>query len=119
MDGLPEIVVAFVTLLLLPTLGVLGLLEKRAIPVLAWTLGIWAAIGAWVILAEPRLPFLDWGEKRFLHTWVFGLCLGGTFLVIAWLRSQPRVANWLKLVLGVVTVTVFLRSLYAFVMSYA
>ncbi len=115
-DHLPEIATAFVMLLLLPTLGVVGLLQKRAIPVLCWTIGIWAAFGAWALFTHHTF---DWSEKRFLRGWVLGLVLGGAFLFVAWLRNQPRVAPWVKIGLGLVTVTVFVRALWAFVMRYA
>jgi len=118
-QNLPQIASSFVTLLLLPTLGVIGLLQKRAIPALCWTLGLWAAFGAWALWTHQPLAWADWSEKRFLHAWLFGLGLGSAFLFVAWLRNQPRVYPWLKLVLGLVTVAVFMRALYVFVSRFA
>ena len=116
MQNLPDIASNFVTLLLLPTLGVLGLLQKRAIPVLAWALGLWAAFGGWALFTHHTF---EWGEQRFLRGWLLGLGLGGAFLFVAWMRNQPRVAPWVKICLGLVTVTVFARALYVFVSRYA
>jgi hypothetical protein len=114
--NLPELASGFVSLLLLPTLGVLGLLQKRAIPVLAWTLGIWAVAGGIALYTHETL---GWSENRFLRTWVLGLGLGSTFLAIAWLRTHKKVAPWLKLLLALVTVAVFVRSLGEFLKRYA
>lgn len=116
LENLPELASGFVSLLLLPTLGVLGLLQKRAIPVLAWTLGLWLVAGAIALYTHETL---GWSENRFLRAWVLGLGLGSTFLAIAYLRSHKKVAPWLKLVLALVTVAVFLRSLGAFLQRYA
>jgi hypothetical protein len=115
LENLPELASGFVSLLLLPTLGVLGLLQKRAIPVLAWTLVIWAVAGGIALYTSETL---GWSENRFLRGWVLGLGLGATFLVIAWLRTHKKVAPWLKLVLALLTVAVFLRSLGAFLQRY-
>ena len=115
LQNLPELASGFVTLLLLPTLGVLGLMQKRAIPVLAWTLGVWAVAGGIALYLHETL---GWSENRFLRGWVLGLCLGTTFLVIAALRNHKKVAPWLKLVLALVTVAVFVRSLGEFLKHY-
>jgi hypothetical protein len=116
LENLPELASGFVSLLLLPTLGVLGLLQKRAIPVLAWTLGLWSVAGGIALYTRETL---GWSESRFLRTWVLGLGLGTTFLVIAALRNHKKVAPWLKLVLALVTVVVFVRSLGEFLKRYA
>jgi len=116
LGNLPELFVGFVSLLLLPTLGVLGLMRKRALPVLAWTLGLWALVGA---LALWRHETLGWSENRFLRTWVLGLVLGVAFLVIAHLRKHKKVAPWLKFALALLTVVAFVRSLFEFLGRYA
>jgi hypothetical protein len=115
LENLPELASGFVTLLLLPTLGVLGLMQKRAIPVLAWTLGVWAVAGGIALYLHETL---GWSENRFLRGWVLGIGLGTTFLVIAALRNHKKVAPWLKLVLALVTVAVFVRSLGEFLKHY-
>ena len=115
-DPLPELASGFVTLLLLPTLGVLGLMQKRAIPVLAWTLVAWGVLGGIALYTHHTL---EWSQRRFLHGWLLGLGLGSVFLLIAWLRNNPRIAPWLKLGLALVTVAVFARSLLQFLQRYA
>jgi peptidoglycan/LPS O-acetylase OafA/YrhL len=115
-DHLPELASGFVTLLLLPTLGVLGLMQRRAIPVLAWTLVAWALGGAAALYWHYTFT---WSENRFLHGWVMGLGLGTAFLAVAMLRNNPKVAPWLKLVLALVTIAVFARSLLEFLERYA
>ena len=116
LEHLPELASGFVTLLLLPTLGVLGLMEKRAIPVLSWTLVLWALLGAFALYTHHTLR---WSENRFLHGWALGLGLGSAFLIVAWMRNNPRVAPWLKLGLSLLTVAVFVRSLLVFLQRYA
>jgi hypothetical protein len=116
MDDLPELASGFVTLLLLPTLGVLGLMQKRAIPVLAWTVVGWALLGGLALYFHYTFT---WSRNRFLHGWVLGLGLGSAFLLVALLHDNPRVAPWLKLALALLTLTVFLRSLLEFLERYA
>lgn len=113
---LPELASGFVSLLLLPTLGVIGLMHKRAIPVLRWTLVGWLVLGG-IALASGQT--LLWSRGRFLRGWALGLALGAAFLAIAMLNRDRRVAPWIKLALGTLTVVVFARSLYEFVARYA
>lgn len=115
LENLPELLLGFVSLLLLPTLGVLGLMQKRAIPVLAWTLALWTLVGGILLYTHETL---GWSENRFLRGWVLGLGLGTAFLVIAALRNHKKVAPWLKLVLALLTVAVFVRSLGEFLKRY-
>lgn len=113
---LPELASGFVSLLLLPTLGVIGLMHRRAVQVLGWTLVAWLVGGAIALWAHYTWK---WSENRFLHGWVLGLCLGSAFLCIAALNRDKRVAPWIRLALALVTVTVFVRSLMQFLEHYA
>ena len=112
---LADLATGFVTLLLLPLLGVIGLLQKRAIPLLAWTLGLWAAFGTWALLSEHTFA---WSRERFLRGWLLGLGLGAAFLLIAWLRTRPAVKPWIKVSLSALTVAAFARALVEFVERY-
>ena len=114
-DRLSAIAGGFVTLLLLPSLGVVGLMQKRAIPVLAWTLVGWTAVGAYALYTHQTW---SWSENRFLHGWLLGLGLGSAFLLIAWVRNHPRVAPWVKIGLALVTLAVFAFRLLKFLESY-
>lgn len=113
---LPELASGFVSLLLLPTLGVVGLMHKRAIPVLGWTLVAWGVLGA-VALATGHT--LMWSQGRFLRIWALGLGLGAAFLFVALLNRDKRVKPWIRLGLALLTLAVFARSLYEFVTRYA
>lgn len=113
---LPELASGFVTLLLLPTLGVLGLMEKRAIPVLAWTLAGWALVGGLALYTHHTW---SWSERHFLRGWLLGLGLGSAFLLVALLHANPRVKPWLRIALALLTVAVFARSLLEFLKRYA
>ena len=113
---LPELASGFVSLLLLPTLGVVGLLHKRAIPVLAWTLAAWAVAGGLALWTHHTLK---WSENRFLRVWALGLGLGAAFLLIAMLNRDKRLKPWIRLALALLTVAVFARSLFEFVQRYA
>ncbi|NOT29994.1 MAG: hypothetical protein HOP15_06045 [Planctomycetes bacterium] len=112
---LPELASGFVSLLLLPTLGVVGLMHRRAIPVLAWTLVAWLVLGALALWTEHTL---EWSRERFLRGWLLGLGLGAVILLIAVLKQDRRVKPWIRLVLALVTMAVFTRSLLEFVDRY-
>lgn len=116
LGDLPELTSGFVTLLLLPTLGVIGLMHRRAIPVLAWTLGAWGLVGGLALFTHHTLA---WSERRFLRGWLLGLGLGGAFLVVAVLHADRRVKPWIRSGLALLTVIVFVRSLWEFVQRYA
>jgi hypothetical protein len=113
---LPELASGFVSLLLLPTLGVVGLLHRRALPLLGWTLVAWlvlGALGAWTGHTGP------WSRERFLHGWLLGAGLGAAFLGIALLNQDRRVKPWIRFGLALLTVAVFARSLLEFVRRFA
>jgi len=114
--NLPELASGFVSLLLLPTLGVVGLMHKRAVQVLGWTLVGWLVIGAIALWTHYTWR---WSQNRFMHGWVLGLGLGAAFLIIALLNRDKRVAPWIRLALALVTVAVFVRSLMEFIQHYA
>jgi hypothetical protein len=113
---LPELASGFVSLLLLPTLGVVGLMHKRALQVLAWTLVVWLVVGAIALWTHFTWK---WSENRFLHGWALGLGLGAAFLLIAALNRDRRVAPWIRFGLALLTLTVFVRSLMQFLQRYA
>ena len=113
---LPELASGFVSLLLLPTLGVVGLMHKRAVQVLAWTLVAWLVIGAIALWTHHTWK---WSGNRFMHGWVLGLGLGAAFLVIAALNRDKRIAPWIRLGLALLTLAVFARSLLQFFSRYA
>ncbi len=113
---LPELASGFVSLLLLPTLGVVGLMHRRAIPVLVWTLVAWIGLGALGWWTEHTLT---WTRQRFLRGWLLGIGLGAAFLLIALLNQDRRVKPWIRRALALLTVAVFARSLMEFVGRYS
>jgi len=113
---LPELASGFVSLLLLPTLGVVGLMHKRAVPVLGWTLLAWLVVGG---IAVGLHHTWTWSENLFLRGWAFGLALGTAFLLVAVLHRDKRVAPWIRLGLAFLTMAVFVRSLLQFLQRYA
>ena len=116
MDHWFEAVVAFVTLLVLPFLGVLGLLKRRAQPWLLGTLAIWLVVGA-VALSNDSWTGAD--RPRWVRIYALGLVLGLAFLTIEKLRRKRAVARWLKLVLAAITLAAFVRALMLFASAYA
>jgi hypothetical protein len=106
----------FVALLLLPTLGVIGLMHRRAIPVLRWTLVAWGVLGALALLTGQTL---FWTRNRLLHVWGLGIALGSAFLLIAVLRNNRRVKPWVRYGLALLTLVAFVRALLAFLARYA
>jgi hypothetical protein len=113
---LPELASGFVSLLLLPALGVVGLMHRRAVQVLGWTLVAWFAVGAIALWTHYTWR---WNENRFMHLWVLGLGLGSAFLIIAMLYRDRRVSPWIRSGLALMTVIVFLRSLLQFLRHHA
>ena len=103
--------IGFVTLLLFPFLGILGLLKSRAGPLLLWAWLAWLAIGA---LALARGWHAGMTRGQFLHGWLVGLCLGGGFIAIDRLRRKRRISRWLKLGVAAMTVLVFAKALHDF-----
>jgi len=116
LGDLPELTSGFVTLLLLPTLGVIGLMNRRAIPVLVWTMVAWTLVGALALYTHHTLA---WNERRFLRGWMLGMGLGAAFLLVARLHADKRVKPWIRTGLALLTVIVFARSLYEFMQRYA
>jgi hypothetical protein len=114
-DPLP-LVVGFVSLLLLPALGVAGLFRQKVTPVLSGLLFAWLLAGVWALSTgwHAGLP-----QQRFLRLWLVGLVLGGGLLFIARLREKRRTWKWVRLVLGAMTLVVFVRALMAYIQTYA
>jgi hypothetical protein len=116
LGDLPELTSGFVTLLLLPTLGVIGLMHRRAIPLLAWTMVVWTLLGGLALYTHHTLA---WSERHFLRGWLLGLGLGAAFLLVALLHADKRVKPWIRSGLALMTVVVFVRSLFEFLQRYA
>jgi hypothetical protein len=106
----------FFVLLMLPTLGVLGLMHRRAIPVLRWTLIGWTVFGLGALLTGHTF---SWSAGRFLRLWLLGVALGAAFLGIAVLRNNRRVKPWLKVGLALLTLLAFARALLLFLERHA
>ena len=116
MEGFTDAFSGFIALLLLPLLGVLSLLRKRAVPWLAATLLAWALLRSWIL---RRLPPEDPSRPRLAHAYWIGLALGFAFLAVAWIQRRRRVARWLRFTLATLTVAAFLRALWTYVATYA
>jgi len=114
-DPLP-LIIGFVSLLLLPALGVAGLFRQKVTPVLSALLFAWLLGGVWALSTgwNAGLP-----AQRFLKLWLLGLVLGGGLLFIARLREKRRTWMWVRLVLGAMTVIVFIRALMEYVHTFA
>jgi len=115
-NQLPDLGHDFVALLLLPTLGVLGLMHRRAIPVLRWTLIGWVVFGAGALASGHTF---SWSTGRFVRVWLLGIALGAAFLAIAVLRNNRRVKPWLKVGLALLTLLAFARALTVFLQRHA
>lgn len=116
MEPLQQAAAGFVTLLLLPFLGLLGLLRKRALPWLGGFTALWGCAG-WLYLRT--LASADPARAPLFRAWRVGFALGAAFFVVAWIVRRPRIARGLKLAFAATSVLVFLRALYLYVHSYA
>jgi hypothetical protein len=111
-----QTVLGFVTLLLFPLLGVVGLLKKGAIPWLAFMVIVWAALGAVALHQgwDVHMP-----PARFQHLWLVGVVLGSAFVIVAWVMTRPKVAKSVKVVMALIALAVFVRALLGFLSQYA
>lgn len=115
MEPAQQAIVGFVTLLLLPFLGVLGLFAKSATKVLGLATVAWG-LGGWAYL-ESLSP-LDPGYSPAVRAWRVGLLLSAAFFAVAWLARRPRVARGIKLAFAVTSVLVFIKALHMYLHSY-
>lgn len=116
MDSGLQSVLGFFTLLLLPFLGIMGLMRKRAVPWLAVFTALWAGGGFLALQAvEPTSP----DRVPLERAWRVGTFLSLAFLGTAWLVRRRTVARWLKLAFAVAAVAGFLRALYLYLNAYA
>lgn len=116
MDSGLQSVLGFFTLLLLPFLGVMGLLRRRAVPWLAAFAALWAG-GGFVALQALERESPDRAPLE--RAWRVGTFLSLAFLGTAWLVRRKAVARWLKLAFAVAAVLGFLRALYLYLNAYA
>jgi hypothetical protein len=107
--------VGFVSLLLLPALGVAGLFKQKVTPVLGGVIFVWLLGGAWALSTGWHAGLT---EARFLRLWLAGLVLGGGLYLIARLREKRKTWKWIRLALAVATVVVFVRAVIAFLGTY-
>lgn len=82
-ERLAALVSDVVGLLLVPTLGVLGLMDRRSALVLRWT-----RCGSQAALALATGRTIAWSQGRFLRVWLAGTALGAAFLGVEWLRRK-------------------------------
>ncbi|MEO6707999.1 MAG: hypothetical protein ABI054_03590 [Planctomycetota bacterium] len=116
MEAIWPAIFGFVTLLVFPLLGVLGMLKHRASSLLLSAVLLWIALGSLALL-------LRWhpGATRneFTHGWLVGVALGLGFLAIDWLRTRRKISRWLKILIAAITTAVFVKALYDFLQRYA
>jgi hypothetical protein len=112
---LPLLALGFVSLLLLPALGVAGLFKQKLTPILGGVIFIWLLGGVWALSSGWHAGMT---EARFLRLWLVGLTLGGGLYLVARLREKRRTWKWIRLLMTVTTVVVFVRALYSFFKTY-
>ena len=115
METTPQAIFGFVTLLVFPLLGLLAMLKKRASPLLWTTVILWFALGG-LALWIAWYPGLT--REEFKHDWLIGCALGAAFLAVDWLRTRRKIAKWLKVTIGVITIAVFAKALHDFLLRY-
>lgn len=109
------LVVGFVSLLLLPSLGVAGLFRQKVTPILSGLVFLWLLGGAWALSTGWNAGL---GDARFLRLWLVGLTLGGGLLLVARLREKRKTWRLIRLVMAVMTVAVFVRALMSYLHTY-
>jgi hypothetical protein len=115
-DDLLPLVIGFVSLLLLPALGVAGIVKQKMTPVLSVAVFAWLLAGVWALSAGwyAGLP-----ETRFLRLWMAGLTLGAGLLFVARLRERRKTWRWVRIAMTLATIAVFVRALVAWLDTYA
>jgi len=114
-DHLLPLVVGFVSLLLLPALGVAGLLKQKVTPVLSAAVFAWLLGGVWALCAGWTAGL---SEGRFLRLWMIGLTLGGGLLFVARLRERRKTWRWVRFVMTALTLAVFVKALMSYLATY-
>jgi len=117
-DDLGPLVLGFLTLLLIPAIGVASLTRRRLTPLLSLIVAGWGAVGAWTLISS-RPVVLGIPRARFLRLWVAGLILGFGFLLVARLRERRRTWRWIRLAMAVATLAAFARGVWIYLSSYA
>jgi hypothetical protein len=115
MDDFLRAAFGFATILLIPFLGLLALVKRRALPFLGVALVLWSLVGGVALIQGWHGSM---GRDEWLRTWLTGAYLGLVFLGVAWLRTRPRVSRWVKLTMTLVTVGAFARALVRFLTEY-
>lgn len=118
MDDFAPLVIGFLTLLLIPALGVAGMTRKRLTPVLSLVVAAWGGVGAWMLISSTPSVF-GIPRSRFTKLWIAGLILGFGFLLVAQLREKRKTWRWIKLAMMVATLAAFARALWTYLNTYA
>lgn len=118
MHDLGPLVLGFLTLLLIPALGVANMTRKRLTPLLSLVVAAWGAVGAWALVSSQPVV-LGIARPRFLKLWIAGLILGFGFLLVARLRERRKTWRWIKLAMAAATVAAFAKGLWTYLSTYA
>ncbi|TAJ03102.1 MAG: hypothetical protein EPO68_17675 [Planctomycetota bacterium] len=120
MASLGQWTFGFVSLLLLPVLGVLALTKRRASPGLSFASAAWAAFGAVVFVAGPPAWLVGTaGARTFWLRWAVGLFLLLAITAVARLRERKKSRVWIELGLALMAVLAFARGLWLFLDRFA
>ncbi|MGQ0553567.1 MAG: hypothetical protein ACT4PU_10150 [Planctomycetota bacterium] len=111
MDDLLPMLLGFVSLLLLPALGVAGLFKQRVTPWLSAAMFAWLLGGVWALSTGWHPGYT---KDRFLRVWLVGLTLGGGLLLVARLREKRKTWRWIRWALAAATIFVFVRALQTY-----
>jgi|GEM_PF-5283472 len=108
--------VGFVSLLLLPSLGLAGLFKQRLTPVLSVVVFVWLLGGVWALSANWHAGL---SEDRFLRLWLVGLTVGAGLLFVARLRERRKTWRWVRFAMAAMTIAVFVKALLAYLHTFA
>jgi hypothetical protein len=109
------LLIGFVSLLLLPSLGLAGLFKQRVTPVLSVVVFVWLLGGAWALTTSWSAGL---SAERFLRLWLVGLTLGAGLLFVARLRERRKTWRWVRFAMAAMTVAVFAKALLAYIATY-
>ena len=126
-----DLLVAFVSLVVIPFLGVLSALKKKVFAPFATILAVWFFLGLLAVAApmatHPKgaMPPPTPEEIRtyestpyfkfVVRLWAAGLAIGLPLLGITWLHEHRNLSKWVQRLSDLISILTFLSGAYVFV----
>lgn len=118
--SLGQWVLGFLSLLLLPVIGVLSLTKRKLSPALVALAAVWLALGALALIAGvPQWVVGPAGQPQFWARWSIGMFLLLAIVLVAKLRERKKYRRWIEFALALLALLTFARGLFVFLEQFA